>query len=78
MILLYNTVSRECTHNALAETNMSQLRHRERERERERVAGGRATMNSGRKCERESDFEMNYFVFLFDDARLKRIKFERN
>ena len=70
MILLYNTVSRECTHNALAETNMSQLR--------ERVAGGRATMNSGRKGERESEIEMNYFVFLFDDARLKRIKFERN
>ena len=76
MILLYNTVSRECTHNALAETNMSQLR--ERKRERERVAGGRATMNSGRKGERESEIEMNYFVFLFDDARLKRIKFERN
>ena len=42
------------------------------------MAGGRATMNSGRKGERESEIEMNYFVFLFDDARLKRIKFERN
>ena len=76
MILLYNTVSRECTHNALAETNMSQLR------ERERVAGGRATMNSGckgeRERERESEIEINYFVFLFDDAQLKGIKLERN
>ena len=45
---------------------------------RERVAGGRATMNSGRKGERESEIEMNYFVFLFDDAQLKGIKCERN
>ena len=44
------------------------------------MVGGRATKNSGRKgeSERESEIEINYFVFLFDDAQLKGIKLERN